>query len=482
MARVLNALEIHPGVMRLLRGVPAAGGVTLQLCASERFSGDLPETEVLRRVFQRHGMVGEKVASCLASGQVSVRDLELPFRQTGKVRDALPFAIEPLLPYPVERAVLDFYSLGGEGPWRVRAVAVEQRVLEIHLQRLEEAGVSPSLVGEEISALVTGLTASGALAAEGCQAVVVVEEGHALFLLVADGREALRRVVRWTAADDARAPFGDLPDLLHAAYVAATAGDGPAPSRLVVAGPGAADERLVAALGERLGLPPQVARLGLPSTATSDGRQWTEEAFTAYGLLLQAARRIPFAVDFHRTRSPWIRELHQLRRHALGYGVAVALVAVLAAADLFASFTAHNRAYEALREQLRVRFAQAMPEGTRVVNETAQVQGRIDDLAQRVAFFEDLTRAGGQPLYWLNLLSEMVPPDLDLMVKALTIDGKDIRLNGTVDDFKEVERLKGVLHTTPAFSTVEVRDAKLSVDQQRVRFQLVLTPAAGKRT
>jgi Tfp pilus assembly protein PilN len=413
---------------------------------------------------------------------VSVRDLELPFRQTGKVRDALPFAIEPLLPYPVERAMLDFYALGGEGPWRLRAVAVEQRVLEIHLQRLEEAGVSPSLVGEEISALVTGLTASGALAAEGCQAVVVVEEGQALFLLVADGREALRRVVRWTATDDARAPFGDLPDLLHAAYVAATAGDGPAPSRLVVAGPGAADERLVAALGERLGLPPQVARLGLPSTATSDGRQWTEEAFTAYGLLLQAARRIPFAVDFHRTRSPWIRELHQLRRHALGYGVAVALVAVLAAADLFASFTAHNRAYEALREQLRVRFAQAMPEGTRVVNETAQVQGRIDDLAQRVAFFEDLTRAGGQPLYWLNLLSEMVPPDLDLMVKALTIDGKDIRLNGTVDDFKEVERLKGVLHTTPAFATVEVRDAKLSVDQQRVRFQLVLTPAAGKRT
>jgi len=482
MARVLNALEIHPGVVRLLRGVPAAGGVTLQLCASERFSGDLPEPQVLGRFFQRHGLVGEKVVSCLASGQVSVRDLEFPFREKGKVRDALPFAIEPLLPYPVERAVLDFYPLGGGGPWAVRAVAVEQPVLQAHLQLLDAAGVSPSLVGEEISALVTGLTASGAVATDGCEAVAVVEEGHAVFVLVVDGREYLRRVVRWRAADDASAPFGDLLALLHAAYVAATAGDGPTPGRVMVAGPLATDERVVAALGERLGLPAQVARLGLPSTATSDGRQWTEEAFTAYGLLLQAARRAPHAVDFHRTHSPWIRELHQMRRHVVGYGVAAGLVVVLAAADLSASFIAHERAYSALREQLRARFEQVMPEGTRVVNETAQVKGRIDELAQQVAFFEDLTRPGGQPLYWLNLLSEMVPPDLDLTVKTLTIDNKDIRLSGTVDDFKEVERLKGVLRTTPAFATVDVRDAKLSVDQKRVRFQLVLTPAAGGRT
>ncbi|MGD2062761.1 MAG: GspL/Epsl periplasmic domain-containing protein [Nitrospirota bacterium] len=479
MARVLNALEIHPGVIRLLRGVPAAGGVTLQLCASESFSGDLPEPEALRQLLQRHGVVGEKVATCLAAGQVNVRDLEFPFREAGKVRDALPFTIEPLLPYPVDRAVLDFYSLGGSGPWQVRAVAVEQSVLEAHLQRLEAAGVSPSVVGEEVSALITGLVAGDALSADGCEAVAVIEGGHALLVFTVDGREELRRIVRWTAAEDATAPFSDLLDLLHAAYVAATAADGPVPSRLVVAGPLAADERLVAALGDRLGLPAQVARLGLASTATTDGRQWTESAFTAYGLLLQASRRVPFSVDFHRTRSPWMRELHQIRRHALGYGIAIGLVVALAAADLYASLTAHNRAYEALREQLRARFVQVMPEGTRVVNETAQVMSRIDELAERVTFFEDLTRPGGQPLYWLNLLSEMVPPDLDLVVKNLTIDGKDIRINGTVDDFKAVERLKGVLRTTPAFASVEVRDAKLSVDQKRVRFQLVLTP--GRR-
>ena len=172
----------------------------------------------------------------------------------------------------------------------------------------------------------------------------------------------------------------------------------------------------------------------------------------------------------------------QLRRHAVGYGVAVGLVVALAAADVYASYSAQNRTYDLLRDQLRQRFEQIMPPGTRPVNETAQVKSRIAALREQVAFFEDLIRPGGQPLHWIDLLSELIPQDLDLEVKSLTIDGKDIRLNGTVDDFKAVERLKGVLRTAPDFASVEVRDAKLSVDQKRVRLQLVLTPAAGGAT
>jgi len=482
MARVLNALEIQPGVMRLLRGIPAAGGVTLQLYVSESFSGEQPAVETLRDFFQRHGVLGEKVATCLTPGQVNVRDLEFPFRERGKIRDALPFTIEPLLPYAVDEAVLDFYTLGGANPWPVRAVAVENRVLQAHLQRLEAAGVTPSQVGDAVTALVAGLLHSGAVVETGCDAVAVVEQGHATFLVVADGQERVRRVLRWTVPETGAPRFDDLIDRLRAAFLAADVDDAPPPTRLVVAGPEAEHDGFATALGERLGLPVQVARLGLPSTATSDGRQWTDAAFTAYGLLLQSARRVPVAVDFHRTHSPWVRELHQLRRHSVAYGVALALVVALAGADIYASYSAQNRTYELLREQLRERFEQIMPAGTRTVNETAQVKSRIAALSEQVAFFEELIRPGGQPLYWINLLSEVIPADLDLQVKSLTIDGKDIRLNGTVDDFKAVERLKGILRTTPGFAAVDVRDAKLSVDQKRVRLQLVLTPGAGDTT
>jgi type II secretory pathway component PulL len=479
MARVLNALEIQPGVMRLLRGVASAGGVTVQFYVSEPFAGEQPTTETLHDFFRRHGVLGEKVATCLSPGQVNVRDLEFPFRERGKIRDALPFTIEPLLPYPVDEAVLDFYPLGAANPWPVRAVAVEKRVLQDHLQRLEAAGVTPSLVGDAITALVGGLVHSGAVVETGVDAVAVVEQDHAAFLIVADGRERVRRVLRWTR------PEGDTPrrdallDRLRGAFLAATVDDAPPPSRLVVCGAEAERDGFATALGERLGLPVQVGRLGLPSTATSDGRQWSGAAFTTFGLLLQWARRLPVAVDFHRTHSPWIRELHQLRRHAVAYGVALGLVVALAGADIYASYSAQNRTYQLLREQLRERFERVMPAGTRTVNETAQVKSRIAELREQVAFFEELIRPGGQPLHWLNLLSEVIPQDLDLQVKSLTIDGKDIRLNGTVNDFKAVERLKGILRTTPGFAAVDVRDAKLSVDQKRVRLQLVLTPGAG---
>ncbi|RMF82003.1 MAG: hypothetical protein D6739_08725, partial [Nitrospirae bacterium] len=258
------------------------------------------------------------------------------------------------------------------------------------------------------------------------------------------------------------------------AWRAAEAAVGAAPSRLVLTGelaPGLAE-----ALAARLGVEVRPARLGLPESASPDGRQWAEAGFVAYGTLLQAVRRAPRVVEFHRSHSPWARELANLRRHAVGYGVAVALVLGLAGADLYAGYAAQERTYERLRQELTARFHQVVPEATRVVNPTAQLSARLSELEQEVSFFESLTRPDGQPLHWLNLLSQLLPRDLDIEVKSFTLDGKDIRIQGTVKDFEAVERLKGILAAAPDFASVDVRDAKLSVDRQRVRFLLVLTP------
>jgi len=216
-------------------------------------------------------------------------------------------------------------------------------------------------------------------------------------------------------------------------------------------------------------------RLGLPESASPDGSQSTTAPFVAYGLLLQAARRSSRVVNFHRTHSPWVRELYNLRRHAVAYGVAVGLVLLCAAGDLYATYTARDRVYTALRDGLRARFQQVMPPGTRVVNVSAQMSARLDELQREVDFFEEITRPEGQPLHWLNRLSTLLPGDLDIEVKSFTLDAKDIRIQGTVKDFEAVERLKGILAAAPDFAQVEVRDAKLSVDRQRVRFLLVLT-------
>jgi hypothetical protein len=359
----------------------------------------------------------------------------------------------------------------------VRVLAAEASGLRDHLRLLEQAGVTPFLVSDPVTVLIGGLLAAGELQGGGEEAVIAVEAGQVLVLAVVEGRERLRRLLRWNPADDDGRQH--LIERIAGAVVSASATEPNLPHRVVVVGEGAEEEGLVEALERRLGLPLHIARLGLPAGAAVGGEQWTSAAFVTYGLLLQGAHKSEVAVDFHHTHSPWVRELQQLRRHATAYALAVGLVLGLVAANLYAGHAARSRAYEELRASLRDRFVAVMPAGTRVVNETAQVTARIQELEASVAFFEDLVRPGGQPLVWLNLLSSLLPADLQLEVQSMTIDGKDIRMQGTVKDFEAVERLKGVLRGAPAFAAVDVRDAKLAVDQKRVRFMLVLVPEAG---
>ncbi len=484
MARQLTAVEFGGGVVRLLRGTPGGGGVGVTLYRSEPLPEGGIDASFLRDLFQRHGCLGEKVASSLPVGAVVARELTFPFKESGKVRDALPFALEPLLPYPVEEALFDSYPLAGSDPWPVRVLAARQETVAAHLRLLEEAGVVPTLVADPVTCLINGLDGHGVLPEEGVCGVVSVAEGEALLVLVEAGGERLRRHLRWRPSSGAggAASHERLLASLAGAWRAATAGYEEPVSRLFLTGELAVDEGLARAVGERLGVTVQVARLGLPESASPDGTQSTTAPFVSYGLLLQAARRSPRPVNFHRTHSPWVRELYNVRRHAVAYGVAVGLVLLCAAGDLYATYTARNRVYTALRDSLRSRFQEVMPQGTRVVNVSAQMSARLDELQREVSFFEEITRPEGQPLHWLNRLSTLLPEDLDIEVKSFTLDAKDIRIQGTVKDFEAVERLKGILAAAPDFAQVEVRDAKLSVDRQRVRFLLVLTARERGRT
>jgi len=478
MARQLTAVEIDGGGVRLLRGIPGGGGVSVTAYHSEPVPEGGVDAPFLRDLFRRHGCLGEKVASVLPPGVVVARDLAFPFKESGKVRDALPFALEPLLPYPVEEVVFDSYPMAGSDPWPVRVLAVQRDEIAAHLSLLEAAGVVPTLVADPVTCLINGLDGHGALPAEGACGVVSVAPGQAVVAVVEEGGERLRRVLRWQPPSEADgvADYAPLVERLAAAWRGATATRETPVTQLILTGELAADDALAAAIGEQLGVSVQVARLGLSESASPDGRQWTTAPFGAYGLLLQAARRTGRAINFHRTHSPWVRELHHLRRHAVAYAVAVAVVLACAAGDLYATYTARSRVYTALRDELRARFEQVMPPHTRVVNVSAQMGAHLDELEREVAFFEDLTRPDGQPLRWLNLLSTLLPADLDIEIKSFTLDANDLRIQGTVKDFEAVERLKGILAAAPDFSEVEVRDAKLSVDRRRIRFLLVLTP------
>lgn len=62
-------------------------------------------------LWARYGFSGRKVALGLASPQVIVRELDLPYWGDDRLRAALPFEVQDHLPLPVQQVVLDFQTI-----------------------------------------------------------------------------------------------------------------------------------------------------------------------------------------------------------------------------------------------------------------------------------------------------------------------------------------------------------------------------------
>ncbi len=113
---------------------------------------------------------------CGDASRATVRALAVPFRGAGRVAKAVPFEIEPHLPFPLEELALDHRlvaEIGGET--EVLAVGMRRTYLEEPLALLEAAGVEPEAVNLDACGL-TALWRAGRHPSKGLEAVLHLRE------------------------------------------------------------------------------------------------------------------------------------------------------------------------------------------------------------------------------------------------------------------------------------------------------------------
>lgn len=121
MARTAIGLDVGTSVVRAVELSHGRAGVTL-----ERFGQVvLPEgavadgevvdapavTAALRELWSATRFTHRRVVVGVANQRVVVRQLDIPWTPREELRASLPFAVQELLPIPVEQSVLDFFPL-----------------------------------------------------------------------------------------------------------------------------------------------------------------------------------------------------------------------------------------------------------------------------------------------------------------------------------------------------------------------------------
>jgi type IV pilus assembly protein PilM len=98
----------------------------------------------------------DEVTTALSSSLVVFKELKLPFVDQQKIKMVLDFEIEPLLPFPVADAMIDFIvtkELPHEKSSEILVAAVQKQHIAHHLSLFEQAGISPATITVDLFAL-----------------------------------------------------------------------------------------------------------------------------------------------------------------------------------------------------------------------------------------------------------------------------------------------------------------------------------------
>ncbi|MGC2310799.1 MAG: pilus assembly protein PilM [Candidatus Babeliaceae bacterium] len=125
---------------------------TIEKCIEEAIITD-PNLEYADRVAQTIKKIMDaagpidKVYSAFPSSLAIIKELEIPFKGLEKIKMLLPFEIEPLLPFPLQQAVLDcIITSTSENKTQVLVAAVKKQHIDEHINLFLKAGITPQKI------------------------------------------------------------------------------------------------------------------------------------------------------------------------------------------------------------------------------------------------------------------------------------------------------------------------------------------------
>lgn len=446
--------------------------------------GGLPEA--LERLFADPALRGAPCVTALPAGRLSFRNVRLPFRDDKKIRQTLPFTLEPLLQTPVDELFVDHVALIQGGAAEVfaalapRTLVAERTALlapyvrEIAVIDVDAVPLACRLMqkpGFPESALVLDIGARDTTAIF-VQSARVVQIRH-----IPCSGEPPTGAPEPQAADGPPARAGsDLGNALRNTQLSLLWQGvlDRTPERVYLTGGGSRTAGLAERVSGTLGVPAE--RVDLVGDGGIDLGEAVRESWDPALLdqaLALAARPMAKGCGFNfRQRAFEARADYGKLRERLRAGALLAgLILTLAVVEIGLSDYASRLRLAALKKQIATEFRRIDPETTRIVDPLTQLRGKIGELRKISAGTGDAARATVLDL--LKEISELAPADL--LLTAFALDEETVALKGEAKGFDSLEAFKAALARSRSFKAVTVGSTNQKREGTGVEFDLKVT-------
>jgi hypothetical protein len=411
----------------------------------------------------------------ISADHFSYRILQIPFKDSRKIRMVLPFELEPTVPYPMDDLVIDFIDLQSTGQGdhsEIIAAAVPRSELTPYIESLAEFKIDPEMV------TVGGLPAAICLANQADPAedrlILEISQASGSLFIVSGGR--LKLIRSFPTPVGAAKPAGLLGALVQrtlAAYDELCQSEFQ-PLDVLLTGSGLNGANLDHDVSRVLDIPVNrlnfADRLNIPIDGENI-KSWNPALMdNALALSLMAIEGFK-GLNFHKGQFAAKKFLVKHKNNLLKTGIlAAAVLALLFFGVITESYTL-NRKLDRINQQITGIFKGTFPEVKRIVDPYQQMQVKVQE-AQKNAVIQTATSPHIRRIDIFNSISKSIPDSITIDVTRMVISPDTVLISGNTDTYNSVDDIKSKLEQIDYFKKVTINSSNIDRSGKEVRFQL----------
>jgi general secretion pathway protein L len=444
-------------------------------------SGPFPEELdiAFNTLIEKMAVDGCTSALSIPADTVTCRNMQVPFTDLKKIRQVLPFELEPLLPYPVEDLVIDFQKIGSSGDAsNLLAIVGRLSALSPFLETAGSYRIDPETLLPGAYATAMRLATSAEMPEswllldihpERCGLLVVSARNICLMrtfpiaLSSPGATGAICRQIQQTLAgiDSVLETEGLQTNFL--------------PGILLMTGPGADKEMLATQISEALELPVNILNLfdksELTKRETLDADVFPHQLNNALACALLAAEGGRGGLNLRQGALAAKSRFYEYKQAIIRTGVMATIALLFAFSNLMAQILILDKEATRLNHQMVAVFKSILPAIQTIVEPVHQLQVEIDELKKKTFATAD-TSSYLPAIDILFHLSQDIPESLDVKFTKLVVGDQSILISGSTDSFNSVNEMKGRLEKNTLFKIVKINSADMEQTEKRVRFKI----------
>jgi general secretion pathway protein L len=483
----------------------------------------------LKAMFEDERFKSDTAIASIDSASFFYRNVKIPFDDPKKIRKIVSFELEPFLPFPIERLLVDYMIVSQGDKTEILTAAIERDKIRSYLEMLQPYRIEPKIVDIDSVSLAVSIIektdeADGIVLDIGNLRTTLIQwkhktihlvrslpfGGHDITRAIADqlnidsvDAETLKRSLGGTASQDEGIGIGQVSGIsetldvnivkniankalvrlcvmvnntMRAFSAQHDYDDRPAKAYLNGGGILVPEAKEIISRSLEVAAEYVDLRADIPiQPGEKDSKSvWCPEIMNnALALALRGYRKGK-GFNFRQEEFEIRGNLIRYKKEVINLAAALAVIVICMVVNASTDFYLFKKRYEKLNSAITQVFKDTLPDITRIVNPVQQLRVRISEEKTKKGL---LSGSAGETriMDLLRDISIFIPDAMDFKIDTIVFDPDMIQINGDTDNFNTVDSIKNGLQKSSYFGSVDISSAKLDSSGTRVEFKLILS-------